>query len=53
MLSIQTFLAPFTLAAVTAYRVLPLKMLRFALDQQKEDYELETLRDGEVLRFVH
>jgi CheY-like chemotaxis protein len=31
-----------------------IQLLRFALDQQKEDYELEILRDGEeALRFVH
>jgi CheY-like chemotaxis protein len=30
-----------------------IQMLRFALDQQGEDYELETLKDGEeALRFV-
>jgi CheY-like chemotaxis protein len=31
-----------------------IQMLRFALDQQEEDYELEILRDGEAaLQFVH
>ncbi|MDP9112784.1 MAG: response regulator [Acidobacteriota bacterium] len=31
-----------------------LHLLRIALDQQEQDYELETLRDGEeAMRFVH
>jgi CheY-like chemotaxis protein len=31
-----------------------IRLLRFALDQQDEDYELEVLRDGEAaLQFVH
>jgi CheY-like chemotaxis protein len=31
-----------------------IQLLRFALDQQEENYELEILRDGEeALRFVH
>ena len=31
-----------------------IQMLRLALDQQEEDYELEILRDGEeAMRFVH